>query len=297
MRIFVTGATGFIGSKIVEELIGAGHEVVGLARSDSSAASLIAAGATVHRGSLEDLESLHSGASSADGVIHAAFDHDNFITNFAACCETDRHAIDAFGSALAGSNKPLVITFGTAGIKPGFLLTEDDKASSSLTAGPRAASETLALSLASKGVRASVVRPAPIVYGDGERYGLVTILIEIARSKGFSAYVGDGSNRWPAVHRLDAAKLYRLALEQAPAGSIFHAVANEGVPFREIAEAIGRRLSLPVKSISSEESVNHFGGPLGQLVATDIPASNALTQERLGWQPSHFELIQNLARA
>ncbi|OOM80509.1 SDR family oxidoreductase [Clostridium sp. BL-8] len=295
MRIFVTGATGFIGSKIVEELLGAGHEVIGLARSDSSAASLTAAGATAHRGSLEDLESLRSGASSADGVIHAAFDHDNFITNFAACCETDRRAIDALGSALAGSNKPLVVTFGTAGIKPGFLLTEDDKASSSLTAGPRTASETLTLSLASKGVRASVVRPAPIVYGDGERYGLVTMLIEIARSKGFSAYVGDGSNRWPAVHRLDAAKLYRLALEQAPAGSIFHAVANEGIPFKEIAEAIGRRLNLPVKSISSEESVNHLGGPLGQLIAADIPASNALTQERLGWQPTHFELIQNIA--
>lgn len=295
MRIFVTGATGFIGSKIVKELIGAGHEAVGLARSDTSAASLIAAGATAHRGSLEDLESLRSGASSSDGVIHAAFDHDNFITNFAAFCETDRHAIDTLGTALAGSNKPLVVTFGTAGIKPGFLLTENDKASSSLTAGPRAASETLALSLASKGARVSVVRPAPIVYGDGERYGLVTMLIEIARSKGFSAYVGDGSNRWPAVHRLDAANLYRLALEQASAGSIFHAIANEGIPIREIAEAIGRRLNLPVKSISLEEAVNHFG-PLGQLVAADIPASNALTQERLGWKPMHFELIQNIDR-
>jgi nucleoside-diphosphate-sugar epimerase len=295
MRIFVTGATGFIGSKIVEELVGAGHEVVGLARSDSSAASLTAVGATAHHGSLEDLESLRSGASSADGVIHAAFDHDNFVTNFAACCETDRRAIDALGTALAGSNKPLIVTFGTTGIKPGFLLTEDDKASSSLTAGPRAASETLALSLASKDVRVSVVRPAPIVYGNGERYGLVTTLIEIARSKGFSAYVGDGSNRWPAVHRLDAAKLYRLAFEQASAGSIFHAVANEGVPMREISEAIGRRLNLPVKSISPEEALNHFGS-LGQLIAADIPASNALTQERLGWQPAHFELIQNIAR-
>ena len=252
MRIFVTGATGFIGSKIVKELIGAGHEVVGLARSDSSAASLTAAGAIAHRGSLEDLDSLRSGASSADGVIHAAFDHDNFITNFAACCETDRNAIEALGSALAGTNKPLVITFGTTGIKFGDVVTEDDRASESLTAGPRAASEALALSLASKGVRVSVVRPAPIVYGDGEKYGLVTMLIEIARRKGFSAYVGDGSNRWPAVNRLDAAHLYRLALEQAPAGSIFHAVANEGVPMREISEAIGRRLNLPAKSISPD---------------------------------------------
>jgi nucleoside-diphosphate-sugar epimerase len=296
MRIFVTGATGFIGSKIVKELIGAGHEVVGLARSDSSAASLIAAGAIVHRGSLEDLDSLRSGASSADGVIHVAFDHDNFITNFAACCETDRNAIEALGSALAGTNKPLVITLGTTGIKPGFFLTEDDKASESLTGGPRAASEALALSLVSKDVRVSVVRPAPIVYGDGKKYGLVTMLIEIARSKGFSAYVGDGSNRWPAVNRLDAAHLYRLALEQAPAGSVFHAVANEGVPMREIAEAIGRRLNLPAKSISLDEAVNHFG-PLGQLVAADIPASNALTQERLGWQPAYLALIQDIERA
>lgn len=296
MRIFVTGATGFIGSKIVKELIGAGHEVVGLARSDSSAASLIAAGAMAHRGSLEDLDSLRSGASSADGVIHVAFDHDNFITNFAACCETDRNAIEAMGSALTGTNKPLVITLGTTGIKLGDVLTEDDSASESLTGGPRAASEALALSLTSKGVRVSVVRPAPIVYGDGEKYGLVTMLIEIARRKGFSAYVGDGSNRWPAVNRLDAAHLYRLALEQAPAGSIFHAVANEGVPMREISEAIGRRLNLPVKSISPDEAVNHFG-PLGQLVAADIPASNALTKERLGWHPAYLGLIEDIDRS
>ena len=174
-------------------------------------------------------------------------------------------------------------------------MTEDDKASSSSTAGPRAASETLALSLASQGVRVSVVRPAPIVYGDGERYGLVTMLIEIALSKGFSAYVGDGSNRWPAVHRLDAAHLYKLALEQAPAGSIFHAVADEGVTLREIAAAIGRRLNLPVVSISPGEAVNHFG-TLGQLIAADIPASNALTQERLGWQPVHSALIHDIDR-
>lgn len=296
MRIFVTGATGFIGSKIVKELLDAGHNVIGLARSDASAASLTAIGATAHRGSLEDLDSLRSGASSADGVIHAAFDHDNFITNFAACCETDRNAIESLGSALAGTNKPLVVTFGTAGIKPGDVVTEDDRASESLTAGPRAASETLALSLASKGVRVSVVRPAPIVYGDGERYGLVTMLIQIAHGKGFSAYVGDGSSRWPAVNRLDAAKLYRLALEKASTGSIFHAVANEGVPMREIAEAIGRRLSVPTKSISLEEATNHFGA-LGQLIAADIPASNALTQERLGWKPEHLGLIKDIDRA
>ncbi|MCI1580683.1 MAG: SDR family oxidoreductase [Clostridium beijerinckii] len=296
MRIFVTGATGFIGSKIVKELLDAGHNVIGLARSDASAASLTAIGATAHHGSLEDLDSLRSGASLSDGVIHAAFDHDNFITNFEACCETDRNAIEALGSALAGTNKPLVITFGTAGIKIGDVVTENDKASKSLTAGPRAASEALALSLVSKGVRVSVVRPAPIVYGDGEKYGLVTMLIEIARSKGFSAYVGDGFNRWPAVHRLDAAKLYRLALEKASSGSIFHAVANEGVPMREIAEAIGRRLSVPTKSISLEEATNHFGA-LGQLIAADIPASNALTQERLGWKPEHLGLIKDIDRA
>lgn len=295
MRVFVTGATGFIGSAIVSELIGEGHEVLGLARSDAAAASLIAAGARVHRGSLEDLDSLRRGASSADGVIHAAFIHENLFSNFAAYCEIDRRAIDMLGTALAESNKPLVVTFGTAAIKIGCFVTEDYRASSSLTAGPRAASETLALSLASRGVRVSVVRPAPVVHGDGQRYGFVSMLMDIARNKGISAYVGDGSNRWPAVHRLDAAHLYRLAFEQAPAGSIFHAVADEGVELRDIAAAIGRRLNLPVASISAEEAVNHFGF-LGQLVSADIPASNALTRERLGWQPVHQALIQDIDR-
>lgn len=246
MRVFVTGATGWIGSAVVPELIGAGHEVVGLARSDASAAALAAVGAEAHRGSLDDLDSLRVAAGASDGVIHTAFKHDiAFSGDFQGASDADLRTVETLGAALEGSGKPLVVTSGTSLIAPGRLGTEEDEPE----VGPRVASENAAVALAGRGVRSSVVRPSPSVHGKGDR-GFVPILIGIAREKGVSAYVGDGTNRWPAVHRLDAARLYRLALEQAPAGSRLHAVAEEGVAVRDIARAIGRRLGLPVTSIS-----------------------------------------------
>src|SRR5277367_4364797 len=280
MRVFVTGATGFIGSAIVHELINAGHQVLGLARSDEGARSLIDAGAQVHRGDLEDLEGLRSGAATADGVIHTAFNHD--FSKFAANCEMDRLAIEALGSALAGSDRPLVATGGTALIAPGRLATEEDAPSASSRSFPRVSEET-AISVAALGVCASVVR-LPQVH-DRDKQGLVTYLIALAREKGVSAFVGDGLNRWPAVHRLDAAPLYRLALEKGSAGARYHAIAEEGVALREIAEAIGRGLKVPVVSKSPEEAAEHFGW-LGLFVGMDCPASSVLTQERLGWRPT-----------
>jgi nucleoside-diphosphate-sugar epimerase len=290
LRVFVTGATGFIGSAIVEELIGAGHQVLGLARSDASAASLAAAGAAVHRGSLDDLESLRRGAAAADGVIHTAFIHD--FVDFAAAGETDRLAIEAIGAELADSGRPFVVTSGTALLTPGRLGTEDDSPSPNGGGGHRVPSEAATLALASRGVRSLLVRLPPSVHGEGD-HGFVPRLIAIAREKGVSAYIGDGQNRWPAVHRLDAAHLFRLALEKGSAGTRFHGVADEGVRTRDIAAVIGRRLNVPVVAKSPEEAVGHFGF-LTHFFGIDCPASSALTRERLSWNPGQPGLIADL---
>lgn len=290
MRVFVTGATGWIGSAIVPELIAAGHEVVGLARSDRAAAALATAGVEVHRGALDDLDSLRAGAAASDGVIHTAYIHD--FSDMAAAGRADLRAIEALGAALEGSDRPLVITSGLALLPPGRVATERDPVDPDSPGAHRIASERAALALAERGVRASIVRPAASVHGEGD-HGFVPRLIEIARDTGTSAYVGDGSNRWPGVHRLDAARLFRLALEAAPAGSVLHAVADEGVPTRDIAAVIGRHLDLPVVAIAREEAGGHFGW-LGHFFATDIAASSALTQQLLGWEPVHPGLIADL---
>jgi nucleoside-diphosphate-sugar epimerase len=287
MRVFVTGATGFIGSAIVPDLISAGHQVLGMARSDAGAKSLIAAGAQVHRGNLEDLESLRSGAAASDAVIHTAFNHD--FSKWAENCELDRRAIETLGSALAGSNRPFVITSGTAMVMTsGRPSTEEDAPNSP---HPRVASEVAATSLVARGVRVSVMR-LPQVH-DTVKQGLITYLIAVAREKGVSAYVGDGLNRWPAVHLLDCAHLYRLVLEKGAAGARYNPVAEEGVPLRKIAETIGRGLKLPVVSLSPEAAGEHFGW-LSAFVGFDIPASSALTQQRMGWRPTGPGLISDL---
>ena len=293
MRVFVTGATGWIGSAVVPELIGAGHEVVGLARSDASAAALDAAGAQAHRGSLDDLESLSSGAAASDGVIHLAFKHEEaFSGGFAAAAAADRRAIETLGAALDGSDRPLVIASGLAGLAPGAVATEKDVADPDSPAGHRAVSERKALSLASAGVRSSSVRLSPTVHGDGD-YGFVASLVGIARETQVSGYIGDGSNHWAAVHRLDAARLFRLALEDAPAGSVLHGVAEQGVQVRAIAEVIGRELDLPVVSVAPEVADEHFGW-LGTFLAFDVLASSALTRELVGWEPTGPGLIDDL---
>ena len=287
MNVFVTGATGFIGSAIVRELLTARHQVLGLARSDAGAKALISAGAQVHRGDLEDLASLRNGTAMADGVIHTAFNHD--FAKFAANCEMDRRAIEALGSVLVGSDRPLVITSGSGiATTPGRPSTEEDAPNSPI---PRVASEEAAASLVARGVRVSVLR-LPQVH-DTVKQGLITYLIALAREKGVSAYIGDGLNRWPAVHLLDCAHLYRLVLENGSAGARYNAVAEEGVPLRQIAEAIGRGLKLPVVSISSADADGHFGW-LSAFVGFDLPASSALTQERLGWRPTGPEMISDL---
>lgn len=287
MRVFVTGASGHIGSLVVPELLEAGHQVIGLARSDTSAAALLAAGAGVHRGALNDFDSLRAGAAAAEGVIHLAFIHD--FSAYSGAAQADQRAIETLGEALAGSDRPLVVTAGTGGFGLGRAVTEEDAAQPRL---PRV-SEQAALPFAERGVRVSVVRLPPSVHGPTDLHGFVPILIGIAREKGASAYVGDGSNRWPAVHNLDAARLFRLALEAAPAGFRLHGVGDEGVPFRQIAEVIGRHLDLPVVSIPQEKAADHFGW-LGLMASLDIPASSALTQERFGWQPVHPGLLADM---
>jgi nucleoside-diphosphate-sugar epimerase len=289
MRVFVTGATGFVGSAIVPELIKAGHQVLGLTRSDAGAASLTAAGADPHRGSLEDLDSLRSGAANSDGVIHTAFIHD--FLNYAAAADADRRAIETLGNALAGSGRPLVVTSGTLLLqRQGPLATERDEWDPGF---PRK-SEAAGLVMTSQDVRVSTLRLPPSVHGDGD-HGFVPRLIAIAQQKGVSVYVGDGNNRWPAVHRLDAARLYRLALERGTAGARYHGVADEGVPFRQIAEVIGRRLNVPFVSKSPEEAADHFGW-ISHFVSIDCPASSDETQQQLGWRPTHASLIPDIDR-
>ncbi|MEV7802777.1 SDR family oxidoreductase [Microbispora sp. NPDC088329] len=301
MRVFVTGASGWIGSAVVPELIGAGHEVVGLARSDASAAALTEAGAQVCRGTIDDLGTLRNAAAASDGVVHLAFKHDiAFTGDFRGAAEADRRAVETFGDALAGTDRPFVLASGLLGLAPGRVATErDGRGSGSDVAhddGPRARHATAlrALDLASHGVRSSVLRLPPTVYGEGD-HGFMAALVGIARDKGVSGHVGDGSNRWPAVHRLDAARLFRLALEEAPAGSVLHAVADEGVPISAVAEVIGRHLGLPVVSISPEEAGEHFSW-LGGMVGLDAPASSALTRELLGWQPTQPGLLDDLGK-
>ncbi len=288
MRVFVTGATGFIGSALIPELINAGHKVLGLTRSDAGAKSLAAAGAEVHRGSLEDLESLKSGAAKSDAVIHLAFVHD--FSKFLENCETDRRAIEALGSALVGSDRLLIATSGTLLVAPGRLATEEDAPTGTM---PRLNTEKEAAALVGPGVRICLVR-LPQVH-DQNKQGLVTYLVDIARAKGVSAYVGDGMNRWSAAHLSDTARLYRLALEKGSAGC-YHAVAEEGVPVRDIAEVIGRRLKLPVVAKTPAEAAEHFG-TMGGFAALDGAASSALTRERLGWRPVGPGLIADLERA
>lgn len=292
MRILVTGATGFVGSAVVEELLGAGHEVLGLARSDAAAAALEAAGATALRGSLEDLDGLKAGAARSDGVVHLAFNHD--FSRHEASCEDDRRAVDALAAGLAGSPRPLIVTSGTGmvGGAPGRLATEDMPCATSADVS-RAASEEAAAAAAADGINVSIVR-LPQVH-DTRRQGLVTFAVAAAREKGLAGYVGDGRSRLPAAHVSDTARLYRLALERAQRGAIYHAVAEEGVTSRDIAGALGRRLGLPVASLSTAEADAHYGW-LAPFLSRDIPASSAWTRQHLGWEPSGPGLIHDLER-
>lgn len=293
MRVFVTGASGFVGSAIVQDLKAAGHHVIGLARSDASAAALTAAGAEVHRGDIEDLDSLRAGAAKSDGVIHAAFNHD--FSRFQASCAHDGRVIEALGEALVGTTRPLIVTSGLGVLQQGGLLTEDDLAPTGPAAHPRTASEHAATAMAARSVHVSILRLPPSTHGEGD-HGFVPMLIGIAREKGVSAYPGDGSNRWPAVHRRDAARLYRLALEKGAADARYHAVAEEGVAFREIAQTIGKGLGLPVESRTGEAAAAHFGW-FSHFAAMNVPASSAWTRRELGWEPTEVELIGDMMQA
>jgi nucleoside-diphosphate-sugar epimerase len=288
MRVFVTGAAGFIGTATTKELIANGHEVLGLARSDANARALEKLGAKVHRGSLEDLDSLRKGAKETDGTIHLAFIHD--FSKFAENGQVDKRAIDAMGEVLAGSGKPFIVTSGTLLLAPGRLATEEDPA----TPGSPRMSESAGLAFASRGVRAMAVR-LPQVHGGDGKCGLVNYVLETARQKGLSAYIGDGGNRWSAAHRLDVARLYRLALEKGVAGRSYHAVADEGVPARDIAEIIGRHLKVPVASIPAEKAAEHFG-VMAMFAGLDGAASSALTQQWLGWKPTQIGMIADISR-
>lgn len=313
MRVFVTGATGFVGTAVVQELLGAGHQVLGLARSEASAQALTAAGAEPHRGTVEDLDSLRRGAANAEGAIHLAFFHEfthaslptrlrvllggspgGLISRFTqAAADADRRAFEAIGRALTGTDRPLVAAFGTLAMKAGRLATEEDAVDPGSIGAARGASEAALRALASDGIRPSVIRLPPVVHGDGDRAGFVPRLIEVARTKGMSAYVGDGQNRWPSVHCLDAARLFRLALEQGPAGGTYHGVAEEGIPFREISERIGQKLNVPVAEKSPSEAAKLFSW-LAPLLPVDNPASSKITQERLGWQPTQAGLLDDI---
>ncbi|MFF2383015.1 SDR family oxidoreductase [Streptomyces sp. NPDC058108] len=294
MRIFVTGASGWIGSAVVPELTGAGHQVVGLARSEASADALTAAGVEAVRGTLDDLDVLRGTAAASDGVIHLAFKHDvAFSGSFQEAAEADRRAVDALGDALAGTDRPFVLASGVVGLAPGRTATERDMPP--LDGSPisiRMATSQAVLALASRGVRSSVVRLSPTCHGDGDN-GFMAALVAIARAKGVSGYLGDGTNRWPAVHRLDAARLFRLAVEKAPAGSVLHGVAEEGVELRAVAEVIGRHLDLPVTAVAPGDAAGHFTW-LASFLGVDSPASHALTGELVGWEPVHPGLLEDL---
>jgi nucleoside-diphosphate-sugar epimerase len=295
MHVFVTGASGWIGSAVVPELLDAGHQVTGLARSDASAAALTAAGVGVVRGTLDDLDTLRSAAAAADGVLHLAFRHDiAFSGSFDDAANSDRRAIETFGDALAGSGRPLVIASGTLGITPGRVATERDPVGTPQPGGRgiRQDNARRTLALADRGVRSSVLRLPPTVHGEGDN-GFMASLIGIARERGVAGYIGDGANRWPAVHRLDAAHLFRLALEQAPAGSTLHGVADEGVPIRAVAEVIGRHLNVPVVAVAPDDAVEHFTW-LGGFIGIDGPTSSALTRDLLDWRPTQPGLIDDL---
>ncbi|MCH6471033.1 SDR family oxidoreductase [Sinomonas terrae] len=291
MRIFTTGASGWIGSAVVPELLAAGHRVVGLARSEASAEALVSAGVVPWRGSLSDLDSLRAGAEAADGVIHLAFNHD--FSDYAGAGRTERAVVETLGEALEGSGRPLVVASGVAGLTVGRMATEEDPTPNVDPDAPRGASEHLALSFAARGVRSVAVRFAPTVHGRGDK-GFTAMLVRIARERGVAAYIGDGANRWPAVHRNDAAHLVRLAFEQAQPGAVVHAVGEEGIATRDIAAAIGREFDVPTTALASENAQEHFGW-IGALLGLDIPAASTLTRERFAWNPTGSGLLEDIA--